>query len=158
MGASSVFLMFGHIQGSLEGLPPGSRPQFGKVSPEQARSQLSTTPAMKAPRILAPGCEFRTLPLIFPGSSFLHGSVWDRMYSHKFRERGSEAGFGLIPCNPDPTLLTSDVLGRWKSKFRECVHDVFLLARNKSSAQLICLFITHFEAVGTLQTSFPSSP
>lgn len=139
-----MFPMFGHIQESLEGLPPRSRPRFGKVPAEQAQSQLGTAPAMKAPRILAPGCEFRTLPLIFPGSSFLRGGVGDRMHSHKFRGRGSGAALGLIPCNPEPALLTSDVLGRWKSRFRERVHDVFLLARNRSSAQLIRLFITHF--------------
>lgn len=99
---------------SLEGLPPRSRPRFGKVSLERARSQLSTTPE---PRILAPGCEFRPFPLVFPGNSFL----CDRMYSHSFRGRGSGAALALIPCNPDPTRLTSDVLGRWKSKLWECV-------------------------------------
>lgn len=131
-----------HWKGSHQ----GQDPSLGKVSPEWAQSQLSTTPGMKAPRILALGCEFWMFPLIFPifpFFSFLCGGVGNRMYSHTFRGRGSEATLGLIPCNPDPTLLTSDVLGWWKSKFWKCIYDVFLLAQNKSSAQLICLFITH---------------
>lgn len=118
-----------HWKNSHRGQGPGERPLLEKVFQKWTWSQVSITwLALGHLRFcdfgshlwIAVGEQHFSHP-IFLCSSFLHLGICDRIYSHSF----GGAAFKLIHYNPDTTLLTSGLLGQWKTKCKRYISEWF---------------------------------